>query len=198
MRRERASNARAGHCLPRHQERGKDRRGKRPDERRVRDARARRGVRCDPARTRKLLDLGSQEDRAFTGGRAQDRDHPRRYVLRGLRARLSHGAVWPHLPALRQRKNVAQAGQRDQLKGDRGDMTEPYKIIEVKESVFADNDREVEAMNTEKPAETNTGGFRVVMTVLIILMLLVSVGIVVILKLKREGKLPQFLSFLYN
>ena len=77
-------------------------------------------------------------------------------------------------------------------------MTEPYKIIEVKESVFADNDREVEAMNTEKPAETNTGGFRVVMTVLIILMLLVSVGIVVILKLKREGKLPQFLSFLYN
>lgn len=24
--------------------------------------------------------------------------------------RLSHGAVWPHLPALRQRKNVAQAG----------------------------------------------------------------------------------------
>lgn len=46
----------------------------------------------------------------FTGGRAQDRDHPRRYVLRGLRARLSHGAVWPHLPALRQRKNVAQAG----------------------------------------------------------------------------------------
>ena len=72
----------------------------------------------DPARTRKLLELGSQEDRAFTGGRAQDRDHPRRYVLRGLRARLSHGAVWPHLPALRQRKNVAQAGQRDQLKGD--------------------------------------------------------------------------------
>lgn len=27
-------------------------------------------------------------------------------------------AVWPHLPALRQRKNVAQAGPRDQLKGD--------------------------------------------------------------------------------
>ena len=26
----------------------------------------------------------------------------RRYVLRGLRARLSHRAVWPHLPALRQ------------------------------------------------------------------------------------------------
>ena len=42
--------------------------------------------------------------------RAKDRAPPRRYVLRGLRARLSHGAVWPHLPALRQRKNVAQAG----------------------------------------------------------------------------------------
>ena len=28
--------------------------------------------------------------------------NPRRYVLRGLRARLSHRAVWPHLPALRQ------------------------------------------------------------------------------------------------
>lgn len=73
--------------------------------------------------------------------------------------------------------------------------------VEIKDATAVVNStftEDVEAMNTEKPAETNTGGFRVVMTVLIILMLLVSVGIVVILKLKREGKLPQFLSFLYN
>lgn len=73
--------------------------------------------------------------------------------------------------------------------------------VEIKDATAVVNStytEDVEAMNTEKPAETNTGGFRVVMTILIVLMLLVSVGIVVILKLKREGKLPQFLSFLYN
>ena len=34
-------------------------------------------------------------------------------TVRGLRPTVPHRAVWPHLPALRQRKNVAQAGQRD-------------------------------------------------------------------------------------
>ena len=30
-------------------------------------------------------------------------------------------------------------------------MTEPYKIIEVKESVFADNDREAARLRTAEP-----------------------------------------------
>lgn len=34
-------------------------------------------------------------------------------------------------------------------------MTEPYKIIEVKESVFADNDREAARLRTQLKQEQN-------------------------------------------
>ena len=43
---------------------------------------------------------------------------PRRDALRGLRRGVSHRAPWPHLPALRERKDVAPARKRDQYQGN--------------------------------------------------------------------------------
>lgn len=57
---------------------------------------------------------------------------------------------------------------------------------------------DVEAMNTPAPEKNGRSGFGVVLIILLIIALLIGAGVFVIMKLKKEGRLPEFLGFLYD
>ena len=72
--------------------------------------------------------------------------------------------------------------------------------VEIKEATAVVNSTMVEEFDItesdQQAAHSGSNAFRVVMIVLIFILLLGTVGLVVIVKMKSEGRLPKFLSFL--